>query len=258
MIRQQFITEWQGRVPWPTTQQVEQDLLLSRLILEIAESEQLADELVFRGGTCLHKLHLSAPLRYSEDLDYVRVTGGGIGPIFDALRGIGETLGFQTSTESGEHPKVRLRTEATGSGQPLRIKIEINTHERSPAMAPVRLPFTLDTQWHQGQADVLTFRPAELVATKIRALHQRKKGRDLFDLWLALTAMDLTGSEILAAFAPYRPAKFTARGAIETLNAKLADQTFRHDLDALVVAAPGDYDVDVAAQLVEEELLSRL
>lgn len=165
---------------------------------------------------------------------------------------------LKTSTESGEYPKVRLRTEATDSGQPLRIKIEINTHERSPAMAPVRLPFTLDTQWHQGQADVLTFRPAELVATKICALHQRKKGRDLFDLWLALTAMDLTGSEILAAFAPYRPAKFTARSAIETLNAKLADQTFRHDLGALVVAAPGDYDVDVAAQLVEEELLSRL
>jgi predicted nucleotidyltransferase component of viral defense system len=34
---------------------------------------------------------------------------------------------------------------------------------------------------------VPTFHPAELVATKIRGLYQRKKRRDLFDPWVALT-----------------------------------------------------------------------
>jgi len=38
---------------------------------------------------------------------------------------------------------------------------------------------------------VLTFEPAELVATKLRALYQRRMGRDLFDLWLALTHIGL-------------------------------------------------------------------
>jgi predicted nucleotidyltransferase component of viral defense system len=45
--------------------------VLSRLIIEIANNATLGEELVFRGGTCLHKLYLSKPLRYSEDLDYV-------------------------------------------------------------------------------------------------------------------------------------------------------------------------------------------
>ena len=78
MIPRAAITEWGRVVPWPTVEQVEQDLLLSRLIIEIANDDYLGDELVFRGGTCLHKLHAPKPLRYSEDLDYVRSTGGGI------------------------------------------------------------------------------------------------------------------------------------------------------------------------------------
>ena len=62
--------------------------MLSRLICEIANHDALRDELVFRGGTCLHKLHLPHSLRYSEDLDYVRATHGPIGPFLDALRDI--------------------------------------------------------------------------------------------------------------------------------------------------------------------------
>jgi hypothetical protein len=44
------------------------------------------------------------------------------------------------------------------------------THERSPAKSTVRLPFTMTSNWWSGQADVHTLSPAELVATKIRAL----------------------------------------------------------------------------------------
>ena len=69
MIPQAQITHWAAGAPWPTRQQVEQDLILSRLIVEIANHPLLGGELAFRGGTCLHKLHLPAALRYSEDLD---------------------------------------------------------------------------------------------------------------------------------------------------------------------------------------------
>jgi len=48
-----FITEWRSRVPWPESYQVEQDLILSRLMVEIAGNELLGGELVMRGGTCL-------------------------------------------------------------------------------------------------------------------------------------------------------------------------------------------------------------
>ena len=99
MIPEVVITRWSNDAPWPSRDQVEQDLVLSRLICEIANHNLLGDELVFRGGTCLHKLHLQRALRYSEDLDYVRVTAGPIGPVFGAilltvlpevLRGLGD------------------------------------------------------------------------------------------------------------------------------------------------------------------------
>ena len=52
MIAQADIAHWQRRVPWPALEQVEQDLVLSRLIIEIVNHPLLGTELVFRGGTC--------------------------------------------------------------------------------------------------------------------------------------------------------------------------------------------------------------
>ncbi len=78
MIDRPALIAWRSKAPWPNPVQVEQDLLLSRLMIEIAGDDVLGPELVMRGGTCLHKLHLPTPLRYSEDLDYVRSTRTGI------------------------------------------------------------------------------------------------------------------------------------------------------------------------------------
>ena len=109
-----------------------------------------------------------------------------------------------------------------------------------------------------GTAEVQTFHPAELVSTKLRALYQRSKGRDLFDLWLALTRLAIPPDEILTSFAPYRPEKYTGVLAIANLKLKLQDNLFRHDLDALVARWPDDYDIDEAAALITRELLSRV
>lgn len=72
MIPALALEDWANTVAWANPDQLEQDLALARLIVEIADDSYLGDESVFRGGTCLHKLHLSPGLRYSEDLDYVR------------------------------------------------------------------------------------------------------------------------------------------------------------------------------------------
>jgi len=61
-------------------------------MIEIAENELLRNEFVMRGGTCLHKLHLDEPRRYSEDLDYVRRTNTGIKPYITELRAIADRL----------------------------------------------------------------------------------------------------------------------------------------------------------------------
>lgn len=257
MIDEAAITAWGVTAPWVTRAQVEQDLLLSRLIVEIASHPYLGLELVFRGGTCLHKLHLGQARRYSEDLDYVRSTATGIGPMTTALTSLGEQLGFEVRTSVGRHPKVFFRTEAT-DGSRLRLKIEVNTYERSPAEPLVLVPFAVSSAWFTGEGQVRTFTPAELVATKIRALYQRKKGRDLFDLWLALTEMGLTGAALVAAFGPYRPDGLTTATAVANLRRKLDDSEFRDDLLPLVGDWPPGYNVDTAAELVMAEVHSQL
>ena len=94
MIAQAYLNEWATRAPWPQQTQIEQDLVLSRLIVEIAQHDLLADELAFRGGTCLHKLHLPTQLRYSEDLDYVRCTHSAIKPYLLALQELALRVGL--------------------------------------------------------------------------------------------------------------------------------------------------------------------
>lgn len=257
MIPRSQIIEWSRTAPWPSDEQVEQDLVLSRLIVDIANHERLGEELVFRGGTCLHKLHIGTPRRYSEDLDYVRRSPTGIGPVFDDLRTVAAELDLVVNTDIAEVPKLFMRGTFE-SGTPFRIKIEMNTHERSPARPHQKRQYEIDSTWFTGRAAVLTFDSHELVATKIRALYQRSKGRDLFDLWLALNELGLDGSEIAACFEPYRPEGYSRSLAQNNLNAKLQDQGFRNDLAPLVSTWPEGYDLDNAADQVVSEVLAHV
>lgn len=202
MIARTHLDDWRGAVPWLSDEQIEQDLVLARLIVEIANHPLLGQELVFRGGTCLHKVWLDRPWRYSEDLDYVRRTEGGVGAVLDAIREIAASVGFEdVRTEIGRHPKARLRSTFV-NGDSMRIKVEMNTFERSPALPTVTKHFSVGSPWFEGSADVPTFALEELVATKIRALYQRRKGRDLFDLWLAVRTPALHPTRSPRRFTP--------------------------------------------------------
>lgn len=210
MIPEAAIVEWGRRVRWPAAEQVEQDLLLSRLIVDIANDDYLGGELVFRGGTCLHKLFAEEPHRYSEDLDYVRRSGGGIADLTRALTAIGEHLGMKVNTRIGQHPKVYFRAPFESGSGLMRIKVEVNTFERSPVRDLERVTHQVRSSWFSESGDVTTFALAELVSTKLRALFQRSKGRDLFDLWLSLVELGVRPVDLAECFGPYRPDGYTA------------------------------------------------
>ncbi len=250
MISPAEIQHWRNRVPWIADDQVEQDLILARLIIEIGNDPLLGGELVMRGGTCFHMLWLDRPWRYSEDLDYVRRSEGPVGPIFDALRSIGERVGFdKTSTAVGRHPKAHMHS-TFASGNRLRVKVEMNTFERSPALPTTTRKLAVDSPWFGGNAEVPTFEVEELTATKIRAIYQRSKGRDIFDLWLAVHLAGVRPDSIARCFAPYRPDGWTPGLALANLEAKLADQSFTTDIDGLLVDRPDSYNAASAAETV--------
>lgn len=258
MIPRAYIVDWARSVDWQSDNQVEQDLVLARLIAEIADDPLLGDELSFRGGTCLHKLHTKTPARYSEDLDYVRRTPGGIADLTRAVSAIGEKLGMQVRTRITRHPKIYLRAPFESGDTTMRVKIEINTFEREPARPLVGLPFSVDSPWFARSTEVQTFSLPELMATKLRALFQRSKGRDLFDLWLSVTQLKVDLAALAECFELYRPAQYTASRAEQNLRAKVANADFRNDLNDLVTTWPPGYDIDAAANLVIKDVLVHL
>ena len=86
MIPKDYITEWREHAPWAADAQVEQDLIISRAVVEIFKAKDLSLRLAWRGGTALFKLHLLSGIRYSEDIDLVQIASEPIGEIFDAIR----------------------------------------------------------------------------------------------------------------------------------------------------------------------------
>ncbi|MFA4840059.1 MAG: nucleotidyl transferase AbiEii/AbiGii toxin family protein, partial [Candidatus Neomarinimicrobiota bacterium] len=79
MIPRLFISEWSSFTPWQKMEMVEQDLILSRAIIDIFNDPLLQQKVAFRGGTALHKLYLRPPARYSEDIDLVQVNAEPVG-----------------------------------------------------------------------------------------------------------------------------------------------------------------------------------
>lgn len=261
MIPAANIAAWRRKAPWPEDNQVEQDLILSRFMVEIADDELLGPELTMRGGTCLHKLRLPEPLRYSEDLDYVRRTRSGIKEHLRALREIASNLGLEEHDTAQQGQMVHARFDATptsGVGR-IRVKIEVNVVEVDPLFDRVAIPLIVDSPWWKGGAEIATFTTEELLGTKLRALYQRSKGRDLFDLWHALTALDPDDDRIVAALNHYMGTDaFTFPELRKNLGAKLEDRDFRADLTQLVTERPAGYEPVDAADTVMERLGSRL
>jgi hypothetical protein len=68
MIPKAYIDAWRSIAPWTESSQIEQDLVISRAIVEIFSNDFLKENLAFRGGTAIHKLYLHPQARYSEDI----------------------------------------------------------------------------------------------------------------------------------------------------------------------------------------------
>ena len=246
MIPAQNIVAWGNVVPWADQRQVEQDLIISRALVEIFSDDMLRNAVRFRGGTALNKLHFPKPMRYSEDIDLVRTSGGPIGPILDQLRVVLEPwLGRARFDQSPVAPKFRFRVDAEdGSGVPIRLKVEINTREIRAFDGPASLPLRIENPWYSGEAAISTFSREEMLATKLRALLQRDQGRDLYDLAHALEVfenLDITRMvEMFGQYLDLSGQTISRAQAQERMFAKLANPRLLLDVRPLLPAAEAE------------------
>ena len=262
MIPRDFITEWRARAPWVEDVQVEQDLVISRALVDIFSHPQLRDSLAFRGGTALYKLHVDPPARYSEDIDLVQIRAEPVGPTLDALRTVLDPwLGKSQWKQTEGRVTLNYRFESEGiPPQRLRLKIEINSREHFTVFGLIQKPFAVSSRWFSGTTDVTTYTFDELIGTKLRALYQRRKGRDLFDLAVALKQPDLDPARVVAAFSHYvamEESTITRALFERNLAGKLDTPLFAADIGPLLSSGYG-WNIHEAAQEVSTYLIKRL
>jgi predicted nucleotidyltransferase component of viral defense system len=256
------IVGWRSSAPWISDAQVEQDLIMSRALTAIFQNPFLADRLAFRGGTALHKLHFSSPRRYSEDIDLVQIKPGGIGPTMDKIQEIlGEFLGKPRRNQSEGTVTLIYRMETEGSPViSMRMKVEINTREHFTVDGFRKVPFSVDSRWFQGSCEVTTYTLDELLGTKTRALYQRRKGRDLIDLWLGLTEGKASAERVVEIFRHYMDFEGNVVDGMtyeKNLQDKMKHPGFASDIEPLLPDGAG-YDLQQAFDCVHREIISRL
>ena len=134
-------------------------------------------------------------------------------------------------------------------GASLRVKFEVNCADLPPVFALTRIRHSVKTRVWNEQADLLTFLPPELLGTNFRALAQRRKGRDLSDLWLARRELGILDSE-LAIAADYYLSAASVYPAVfrERLAMHAEDPEFCSDLDALTNLPYEGFDPKAASR----------
>ena len=265
MIPRAYITEWTQYAPWKSNEQVEQDLVISRALVGIFSDAFLSKELAFRGGTALHKLYLQPQPRYSEDIDLVQVNEGPIGPILDRIR----TLLDPIFESKAKYKKTLISNKLTyrfqsefPPVQPMRLKIEVNCREHFTELGFVNVPFEVNSRWFTGLCEINTYQLEELIGTKLRALYQRSKGRDLYDLYKALVKVnDLDIHKVIRCYQAYMNHSEgeipTQEIYIRNIEEKMNNPEFLGDTIALI-RQDEEWDVVEAYNLVKVEILKRL
>lgn len=204
MIPQAYVQEWNAKAPWPNQSQIEQDLIICRALCDLFNSPELSGKIAFRGGTAINKLLFQKPLRYSEDIDLVQIRGE---PIREMLNAIRKTLSWLGDFSYGQaehstHLTFKFAPESAPQTM-LKLMVEINTREHQDLYGVKKYPFEVNNGWYQASTEIISYEPEELFGTKLRALLQRRKNRDLFDLDRALTQLSMDCQKVIEAFHHY-------------------------------------------------------
>ncbi len=276
-ITRQDVLAHQAVVPWAAQYQVEQDLLLCRAMVALFDDKFLSSQIAMRGGTLLHKVHLAPPARYSEDIDLVVVGTRPPDHIRRAIRrvltdvlgtpkaSVWDTLALAIRNTVKPSRVLRMTYSARSIIEPnrtLEIVVEANVTERKPHRAVVEMPFSFPFRDKAVQTHIKGFDIHEMLGTKMRAMFQRKRGRDLFDLYWALTKSptSVDPAAIIASFEHYLKQEGTKAGRAEfigILDNHLKDRGFCSDMQPLLRTDIA-YDPQAAGKYVKTHLLNLL
>jgi len=177
---------------------VEKDYVLGWLLWGIGRHPVLGESWVFKGGTCLKKCYIET-YRFSEDLDFTIIEGGPINPtdVEPFLAEVLEVVADESGIDfSDRQPMLKARNQP-GSVEgrvyyrgPLAapsiasVKLDLSATEllaREPERRPIAHPYEPDEAL-PDPADVACYVFEEVFAEKLRAMGERSRPRDLYDI----------------------------------------------------------------------------
>lgn len=146
--------------------------------------------------------------------------------------------------------------------QNLRLKVETNCREHFTVLGYQQFPFKVKSSWFTGSCSITTYRLEELLGTKLRALYQRRKGRDLYDMYKALVHVpDINKEALLQCYHAYMGFVVdeppTQKVYLQNIEAKMQDDEFIGDITALILPTE-KYNQLTAFELVRTELLEKI
>jgi predicted nucleotidyltransferase component of viral defense system len=180
---------------------IEKDYVLGWLLAGIYTHHALADTWIFKGGTCLKKCFFET-YRFSEDLDFTLTDPSHIDANF--LRQVFAEIGARVYEASGielpsdkqtfeiyRNPRGNISCQGklsyrgpispTSGGLP-RVKLDITADERV-VLPPIRVAiFHPYSDVPENGIEVLAYAYEEAFGEKIRALGERSRPRDLYDV----------------------------------------------------------------------------
>jgi len=263
MIPRAYILEWQKSAPWKTNAQIEQDMVIERALIELFSDDIIRENLAFRGGTALHKIFMKPQVRYSEDIDLVQIHPTSIKPILLQIKKAMSFLGSKRSVKQNEVNNTivyRFDTEIAPVINS-RLKLEINCREHFSELGFKKVFHRMDSSWFSGSTEIISYELEELLGTELRALYQRKKGRDLFDIYYAMIQLNPDCNKIIACFKRYMifsngKAK-TSKEFLINMDEKMKSNEFNSDIVS-IIRPDVAYDFNKAYELVKQNIIEKI
>lgn len=195
-----LVTEWNLR-----EDVIEKDYVIGWLLWGIGANPDLNSHWAFKGGTSLKKCYIET-YRFSEDLDFTVMPGGPDKPetieplIKSVLERVHEESGidFSISPPVFKHYDKYLCTEGSiyyrgprGDSRPARMKLDINGSEKAVRPTILRKISHSYSDALPDPATVRCYAFEEVFAEKLRAMGERGRPRDLYDIVFLFRREDL-------------------------------------------------------------------
>jgi predicted nucleotidyltransferase component of viral defense system len=183
-----------------------------------------------------------------------------IGPTIANIRNILDNWLGAPKGKLTERSAKLIYNYLTIDGNSAKVKIEINTTEHFQVQNLSNMEYSINSAWFEGKSRIVTYQLEELIATKLRALYQRRKGRDLFDLWYISKQNLVNVENVIQIFQQYcnREKQIITRALFEkNLSQKYLHPEFKIDMQTLL-AQDAEWNFDDAFDFVNDTIINKI